>query len=310
MKKIKITIKGIMFTMIFCFIFNIVQEILLNKDGNYYKQKTIYSLKENTIDLILVGSSHNDAGFVPKVFDNILELESYNMGKTGARIEQVEYLIKEHLKAQNPKVIVIEGFSFVPIAKEHVKVLANWSFDSFDLSFNKVEAILNTTEKNKINHIFPLLEYHERWKVLKKKDFSFYKKIKNSNKGWGAGNTERKFDKWFDNDFSSVKEIRKINRTEEKSLENIIKMCKKKNIKLFIVTLPYKNQLGFNALEMVKVNNYLEKTYKEDLIVLDLNKKYKELNVNSKEFVDEGHLNQKGAYKYSKYVAEFLKGKV
>lgn len=76
MKNIKIIIKGIIFIVIFCFIFDIAQEILLNKDGNYYKQKIIYSLKEDTIDLFLVGSSHNDSGFVPKVFDNILELES------------------------------------------------------------------------------------------------------------------------------------------------------------------------------------------------------------------------------------------
>ena len=232
------------------------------------------------------------------------------MGKTGARIEQVEYLIKEYLKTQSPKVIVIEGFSFVPIADKHIKVLANWSFDSFNLSLNKIEAILNTTEKNKINHIFPLFEYHERWKKLKKKDFVFYNKVLELNKGWVIVNKEKKSDKWFDNDFSDIKEIRKINETEEKSLENIIKICKKKNIKLFIVTLPYKNQLGFNALEMVKVNNYLEENYKEDLIILDLNKKYKELKVNSSEFVDDGHLNQKGAYKYSKYVAEFLKGKI
>ena len=117
-------------------------------------------------------------------------------------------------------------------------------------------------------------------------------------------------DDWFDKDFSKVKEIREINKTEKESLENIIKICKRKNIKLFIITLPYKNQLGFDALEMIKVNNYLEENYKENVIILDLNKKYKELKVNSSEFVNEGHLNQKGAYKYSKYVAEFLKGKI
>lgn len=310
MRNIKIIIKGTVFITIFCFLFSFFQELLLNKDGNYYKQKWIYSLKKDTVDLILVGSSHNNNGFVPEVFDNVLKLKSYNFGKTGARIEQVEYLVKEYLKRQNPKVIVIEGFSFVPIADEHIKILANWSFDAFNLSINKVQAILETTKENRINHIFPVLEYHERWKELKKKDFSFYKKVKNSTKGWGTENKEKKTDEWFNKDFSNIKEIKKINITEEKSLENIIKICKEKNIKLFVITLPYKSQLGFNALEMVKVNNYLEEKYKKDLVVLDFNKKYKELKINSSEFVDDGHLNQKGAYKYSKYTAEFLKGKI
>lgn len=301
-------IKVLLFLLIFVILFNIFQEILIRKDGGYYKQKNIYNLKKNSIDLIIIGSSHSNNGFVPKVFDEILEVNSFSMGKTGARIEQVEFLLKEYLKRQSPKIVVIEGFSFTPIAEEHFKVLANWSFDAFRFSFNKINAILSTTKKNKINHIFPILEYHERWKILEKNDFKFHRKYNDKNKGWGAGNKKiEKQDEWFKKDFSNEKGIREINKSEKNAIENIIKICKEKNIKLYIVTLPYKYQLKMNAYEMVKINNYLIKNYSSDIKVLDLNREYIKNNTNSFEFQDEGHLNQKGAYKYSEIVANFIK---
>ena len=62
-----------------------------------------------------------------------------------------------------------------------------------------------------------------------------------------------------------------------------------------------------NAHEMVKVNNYLIQNYGSNIKILDLNREYIKNNTNSFEFIDEGHLNQEGAYKYSRIVANFIK---
>lgn len=301
-------IKVLIFLLLLIMFFYIFQEILIRKDDNYYKQKNIYSLKENSIDMFIIGSSHSNNGFIPKVFDDILGLNSYNMGKTGARIEQVEFLLKEYLKKQSPKIVLIEGFSFTPIAKEHFKVLANWAFDAFDFSLNKIQAIISTTKSNRINHIFPLFEYHERWKILEKNDLQINRKYNDINKGWGTSNKKlEKLDDWFNKNFSKENVIREINESEKKALNNIIKICKERNIKLYIVTLPYKYQLEMNAHEMVKVNNYLIQNYGSNIKILDLNREYIKNNTNSFEFIDEGHLNQEGAYKYSRIVANFIK---
>lgn len=301
-------IKIFIFISIFIIFFNIIQEVLIRKDSDYYKQRNIYNLKENSIDMFIIGSSHSNNGFVPKVFDNILKLNSFNMGKTGARIEQVEFLLKEYLKNQSPKILLIEGFSFTPIAKEHFKILANWSFDAFNFSLNKVQAIFTTTKEKRINHIFPIFEYHERWKELKYHDFKNNRKYKNENKGWGTSNKKiEKQDDWFKKDFSKENGIREITESEKIALDNIIKICKEKNINLYIITLPYKYQLGMNAYEMVKVNNYLKKNYNSDIKFLDLNCEYIKNDTNSFEFIDDGHLNQKGAYKYSEITANFIK---
>lgn len=303
--------KILLFIFTFLMIFFVFQRILLRKDGNYFKEKMFRNLKKNSIDLLLIGSSHNNNGFVPKVFDETLGLNSYNYGKTGARIEQVEFLLKEALKKQEPKILVIEGFSFTPIANKDKKRLYHWAFDAFPLSINKINAIKKTTNKNQLNKLFPILEYHERWRNLQLKDFELFKNYKLSEKkGWGSPNKEIKqnseIDKWFNQNLSEIKDIRKIRKTQEDSLEEIIKICNAKNIELFIVTLPYKNQLDLNSLELVKVNNYLTLKYPE-LKILDLNKNYKTLGTNYTEFYNEGHLNSKGAYKYSKYVANYLK---
>lgn len=296
------------FLLVFSIIFSYLQNILIRKDGNYYRQKQIYNLPKNSIDLMIIGSSHSDNGFIPEVFDEVLKLNSYNMGRTGARIEQVEFLLKEYLKSQNPKILLIEGFSFTPIANEHYKVLANWSFDSFKFSLNKVNAIFTTTKEKRIYHIFPILEYHDRWKKSETKDLEEPEKYYNRNKGWGTSNKKLdKKDNWFESDFSLEKNEREINISEKRSLENIIKICKKNNIKLYIVTLPYKNQLGMNAQEITKVNNYLKNKYKEEIILYNLNENYKKNNTTYSEFIDEGHLNITGAYKYSRLVAKFIK---
>ena len=62
-----------------------------------------------------------------------------------------------------------------------------------------------------------------------------------------------------------------------------------------------------NAQEITKVNNYLKNKYKEEIILYNLNKNYNKNNTTYSEFIDEGHLNITGAYKYSRLVAEFIK---
>lgn len=305
MNKIK---NVILFIVIFIVVFIGCEKILIRKDGNYIKQLRINALKKNSIDLIMIGSSHGNNGFIPKIFDKELKLESYNMGKTGIRIEQIEFLLQEYIKRQSPKYLIIEAFSFAPMEEKDQKLLANWAFDGLSLSTNKILAINTLISKDKINHIFPILQYHERWKKLEIRDFKF-KYNKDINKGFGTENIEvdsEKIGEWFSNDFSKLNEIREITDSQTKSLENILKICKEKKIKVILVTLPYKQQLGLDAKELVKINNYLNKKYPE-VLNIDLNKMYLDLKPTYKEFKNEGHLNNIGAKKYSEFVAKYLK---
>ena len=84
------------------------------------------------------------------------------------------YCIKEALKYQKPKVIVLNTdqlFHNEQMKEEYKRLL----YDAMKLNKNKVEAIMDPVQNNsrneQISFIFPILRYHSRWMELEDEDF-------------------------------------------------------------------------------------------------------------------------------------------
>jgi len=96
-----------------------------------------------------------------------------------------------------------------------------------------------------------------------------------------------------------------ISRNEENSLKKIINLCKKKNIKLILISCPVTN----NYLERVPVN-FIEyfNQLKNDLIregvtVWD----YRNMTIEKSKYLNSNHLNEYGAKMFTPLIADRLK---
>ncbi|WP_299100144.1 hypothetical protein [uncultured Winogradskyella sp.] len=76
---------------------------------NYLKWSDIHN-NQNTYDLVVIGASRAYTAFDPKVLDTNLNLQSYNMGTSAQDIAESYYTLKEILKYQKPKYVVLDLF--------------------------------------------------------------------------------------------------------------------------------------------------------------------------------------------------------
>ncbi len=76
------------------------------------------SMPENSLDVIVLGSSHAQYSFVPAFFYEDTGLYSYVLGSACQPYEVSYEMLREALKTQNPKMVIMEVFTAMPISSE------------------------------------------------------------------------------------------------------------------------------------------------------------------------------------------------
>lgn len=138
--------KVFFFAIIFLLINLIFGEVLLWKkkvmihNKKFYPELTIsefYSLPKNSINVLYIGSSRAYSSFIPKTFDSITGMVSYNLGTSGQSPVAGYFLLKEVFEYQKPSVIFID-LSHEILAKPSDEVITGgYVFDAMKWSSNK-----------------------------------------------------------------------------------------------------------------------------------------------------------------------------
>lgn len=319
----KIYLKVLGFILTFCFLFFGVSENLFKN----YNPTTYYiynTAPRNSIDLLFVGSSHSYYTFNTKIFDNILEVNSYNLGTDSQSMQSTYYVIKESLKKQAPKIIVIEAYSLYIPRAESDRAYANTrnAYDDMKLSLNKIEmARENFPKRDRILQFFNTTTYHEKWKDINKLLYNF-KKMKSvlfnfekeipQYKGFSGYN--------FNYIRGSLNYSAYIQGYQEKYnvefpprnielFEKTAKILKEKNIKLIVVSVPVvprdemlKSKYSIENNEEIKK---IAKKYDVDIVNFNNGK----TKLEKIHFLDDVHVSLAGSDIISENVAHYLKSK-
>lgn len=306
----------LLFIVIGVLLFITISRIFLEKDS-YGKYRNYLNQDETTI--LILGSSHSAAGINADQLEMLISSDRkasvFNYSVYGMRIEQMAYFMQEILKNKDsmPKLIIIETYSFLPIADEHKEILARRAFDVFPLTRNKVEAISYLiTEEDKWSYYIPFIKYHSRWKDLTDEDFEMLYNSKlwehegKDNNTIGAGMEEK--DHYFEADTSQITEVEMLNATEIECIEMILAFAEENEINILFTSVPFKTQMGRDSLNQIKINNYISQEYVNDsnVKILDMNRMWQELDFGYQDLLDEGHCNEYGASKVTECIAEYI----
>lgn len=319
---IKLFIKGLLFIICGIAIFSLFSDILLEK-STYPKYKAYINQPE--VDILIFGSSHSNVGINSLDMGKALteecgrEINVFNYSIYGMRIEHINYFFKEALKNSSPKMIIIDTYSFLPIADEHKEILARRAFDALPLSINKIQAINYLIDKDmgRESYYLPFIKYHSRWKELTAKDFSLvFCSLASSMAGTYNQSIDTKVsseegfvdDGYFNQDFNEIDDEKTLKVSQEECLNSIIKKADENNIKILFITVPYKEQLGMTSMDNVKINNYIRKKYvdNDNIKIIDFNLLYDELNFGYDDLSNEGHVNKYGAEKTTNKLLEYI----
>jgi hypothetical protein len=303
-RKIYALISAIVFVLLFAVLFLRVNNIIRYKANENDTIYSFYKQPKDSLDVLFVGSSRMFCAVSPMTIWQEEGIASYNMGTYSQSIACSYYLVKEGIRTQHPKVIILDTYG-VKYDKGHGSVArVHMVTDAMPLNSTKIEMYRDFIQplfsKNEAMEIYlPILRYHERWKSLKEEDFH---PIRAYMRGFRfAYESESVEEPALTEDTAEVPEI------YVEYLNKIIQLCKENQVQLVLCQMPMGDYELYKEIRG-RSNTLMKQAEEAGVEVLDFEQLREELNLNYEEdFHNAIHLNTRGAEKISAYFAGYLK---
>lgn len=304
--------------MILILFLQITNFILLPKyytDQNWPTSSTFigfYQMQPDTVDVLTFGSSHMASGFNPQKLYEEYGIRSYNLSSEQQNLLVSYYWLKEALRTQRPKALILDCFFLFPY-DENMPFNSSESCLRKSVDFMKPDAVkqamirdiceLDNTQ-SALSYYFPNIRFHTRWYGLEKSDFRFRVDGAASKlKGYCPFPTACENDSFspFTTDPSVPADP--FQPVMEEYLEKITQLCKEKDIKLILVKTP---TTAHNAARYNTIRAFADK---HDLAYYDFNESgiYNDCSFDFlKDMYDNGHCSITGANKVTSYLGSIL----
>lgn len=263
-----------------------------------------YEQEEDSIDVIFYGSSHVYSDVNPAVLWRESGIASYDLAGTMQPMWNTYYCMKESLKYQRPKVMVVELVRAIE-EREYIegsRVVTNTL--GMRLSKEKYEAVWASTPDNRLSYLLGYPVYHSRYTELSREDFETYKDTPEgiAYKGFYPLFDTKEFEEFPD--VSEITDSRELEPKTEEYLRRIIALAKEEEIPLVLMVSPY--HVDFKE-EQQLFNRCGEIAKENGVPFLDFNHLYEELGLDPMEDMAEAsHLNHRGSVKFSAWLARWL----
>ena len=217
------------------------------------KVEGFYAEEKNSLDFVFIGSSQMFTSVVPAVLWEEYGITSYDFGANEQPMYLSYYYVKEALKYQKPKAIVLEVSYCNTPEYTHEGVL-HINLDDLRMGPVKLQAIFDIIPAGeRWPYIFELAKYHDTWTTLDKPSLEYitadkhnpYKGYTPSLDGFPDGGT-------FNEEISKVTEKAQLAELSVEYMEKIIALCKEEGVDLLFLKTPndhIQNQAEYNAVE-------------------------------------------------------------
>ncbi len=299
---------------------NIINAYTKSRYDGFYEQP------KNSIDMVFIGSSHSYCTFDPENFDSVMGTNSWQMGTPLEHYDTSLYVLKEVLKTQSPKLVVLDIY---------------WDMmdDEFDMkqanSFFEVVKD-KSVEKDYVKNVFPLNERvkYDLLPIRYQQDYFAYENNafqKAAEEKFGVqaeqaaqtNGTEYYLAKGYtycdtvipDSELDETNQFKGLDgesweadKTQVKYIDEIVNLCKENNIEIVFVTAPIAN------VSMDYIKNYDSIHAKMAEIADSVGVKYLDFNIVNRDesllkmenFRDDAHLNDSGVKVVDKYFTNWL----
>lgn len=295
-------VKVATFLLIFVMLFHEATDLFRTK-VNIEAVKPIYGLPKNSVDVLLLGTSHMAKTISPMDLWNDYGITSFNGGTDSQAIAVSYFMLRNFLSVQYPKVVVLEIF-FVYEAQitanreQRLHCFVDNAPFSLDIS-DAIETLIED-EHDKTEYYLNFYTFHNRWKELSKSDFK-------PPQGWNKGSLTVNY---IDHSVPGIPSIVSESETQKppeipvEYLYKIIELCREKDIPLIFMVQP----CSINA-SIQKMMNYVCNVAAEEEGVPYINFFYlmDEIGFDFTEDMAEwSHVNYSGAKKLTSYLGEYL----
>lgn len=271
-----------------------------------------YEQKDNTVDVVYFGTSASQRAYVNPVAFHEDGVACYTMACGTQPFVLTEYLMKEALKTQHPKLFIVELRGTCQDKDSVWDAAVRRMVDNMKLSQNKLDAIdavieyadggSNTIDLTGRSYVFPILKYHSRWNPSKQPKY------------WGNIDYYKGYTLDYGVCFKTtevsslpfVESTANIAKETEESLNRLLDYCDTIDTEVLFVVSPYEaTEYGMQRINYSQaicesrgypVLNFLSLEAKAELGLDDRCCYY-----------NREHLNYYGSLKYTDYITDYIK---
>lgn len=306
------------FICILCLCMKLVYQVMVPKfffDDAWPTTSTyigFYQMEENTVDVLFFGSSHAASSFIPQELYNHYGITSYNLGCEQQNLVTSYFWLKEALRYQQPKAVVLDCCILFPCIKDEAlnspESCTRKAFDYMKWSPVKREAVRTICEldgkQSLLSYYFPNIRYHTRWKGLTENDFAFADMGRHYElKGYAPLSSYSGIEDFQPFEAGTSDDEMEMVPLMEEYLDNIVRLCEQENIFLILAKTPSVSE------NIAKYNTMQKYAEGHGVLFLDYNEKdlYEKISfdflVNND---DSGHANLWGAQKITNDIGRVL----
>ncbi len=293
-----ILLVGIIFRMIIC------SGKLLNPrwtDRSINAVEAFHSLPENSIEVLIYGSSHAWKGIDPRVMYEQYGIKTYNYSGNWQKINTTALFFKDSIRTQSPKIILIETFLVSSVLKDsdlNGEIYYTKAIDMFDGKIQYLKQCFGNDKVRWLSYYFPLIMFHSNWNSIDEENFAegvtqeqYLEQL-----GYERGNSIEPVE------IMDFEEFEQYELDDEAVivLDDIVKICKEQDIKIIFYTVPYQGEFGYyKAMKDYAVAN--------GCVYLNLFQNMEEIGIDeTTDFRDATHLNDNGAKKIASYLGKYI----
>lgn len=296
--------KVLLILTVFAAVLVMLDRILLLKSKDGIEQiQAYYNQPADSVDALFVGSSHIFCHVNTGVLWDDYGISAFDLAAAEQPFWNSYYYIKEALKTQTPKVIILDITT--PGIRPTDYQPENWLItNTYGLKYtpDRYEAIKISALKESFHRLLvPFNSTHGKYSDLSEDDFMNYSSSADF-KGFDPRETTVAFDT---PDVSHITGRHELSDKENEYLRLIITYVQEKNIPLLFISSPYVIETDE---EQEKYNTIFDIADEYGVPYVDFNLLYDEMGLDfSTDLAEVLHLNRSGNEKFTKYLGQYLK---
>ncbi len=271
-----------------------------------------YAEKDNSLDAVIIGTSCTFSAIVPMQLWGEHGIPAYDMCTNVMLEESMKYALREVLKTQDPKLVIIDIAPFMNGHRAATyssggsvdKQALRYNTDGYKMSLNRIRLIneLVDDKRERFNYYLDLMYYHSN----PEPDMGYWNwEMKNLSRGYSNLQIENIYDDNKEAVFSDREY--EINEDEMRELDRLLEEAGRFGGHVLFITEPYFNVEGKEemAYRAACFQRHIEEAGYDFLNMHDIRT---EIGLKGAEdySMDYNHYNIHGATKITSYLGDYI----
>lgn len=273
----------------------------LGTDGTYSQVNTLHGLPEDSVELMIYGSSRALTSVSPEHLYNAFGIGAYNYGWHWQKLNTTKAFLEDSFLSQSPRLVLIETYFSGDILENRsitAEIYYSRYLKSRSAKSNYLRQCFGSHLGRYLSYYFPVFAFHDNWSTLERQSFLPLTLSKDHLKNMGFSPLSGT-NPVILSDPNTI-EQQKMSDNCIKVLDEIVSLCQQNDCDILFYTIPSAEPYVYcqSMAEYAKRNGYHYLNLFDHLDTIGIDA--------STDFYDGGHLNADGAIKVTDFLGRYI----